>query len=218
MTWWPTTRGKVITITEIGSIPSSKSHVYQTTSCLILKRRINKRTTSTLILLFVPLRDESSLLLDNETAEEAFHRLMNEDSSAYHDKLQKILDAQSKMTEIKEARKADGEDKRVNKDDNDPQLMGKAKTAMHDMADMLVNHSTSDQLSFEDRIAMLNADQWCIFDTVDNHLQHQKQHETGECQCDFKPLRMFVSGVGGTGKSFLTEAIKLIVGKICPLV
>ena len=52
-----------------------------------------------LILLFVPFRDESSLLLKNETAEEAFHRLMNEDGSAYHDKLQKILDAQSKMTD-----------------------------------------------------------------------------------------------------------------------
>ena len=149
-------------------------------------------------------------------AEEAFHRRMNEDSSAYRDRLQKILDAQSKMTEINEARKADSEEKRVNKDDDNPQLMGEAKTAMHDMTDMLVNHSTSDQLSFEDRIAMLNADQRLIFDTVDSHLQHQKQHKTVECQCDFKPLQMFVSGVGGTGKSFLIEATKLLVGKIWP--
>ena len=119
---------------------------------------------------------------------------MNENSSAYHDKLQKILDAQSKMTEINEARKADGKEKR---DDEDRQLMGETKTAMHGIADMLVNHSTSDQLTFEDRTAMLNADQRRIFDTVDS-LQHQKQHETGECQCDFKPLRMFVSDVGGT--------------------
>ena len=92
--------------------------------------------------------------------------------------------------------------------------MGEAKTAMHDMADMLVNHSTSDQLSFEERIVMLNADQKHIFDTVGSHLQHQKLHETSECQCDFKPLRMFIGGVGGTGKSFLIEAIKLLVGKI----
>ena len=42
-----------------------------------------------LLLLFVPFRDESSLLLDNETAEAAFHRVMNVDSSAYHDKLQR---------------------------------------------------------------------------------------------------------------------------------
>ena len=55
-----------------------------------------------------------------------------------------------------------------------------------------------------------------VFDRVESHLQHQKQHETGECQCNLKPLRMFVSGVGGTGKSFLIEAIKLLVGKIWP--
>ena len=80
---------------------------------------------------------------------------------------------QSKMMDIGEARQADGEEKRVNKeDDDDPQLMGEAKTAMHDMTDMLVNHSTSNKLIFEDRIAMLNADQRCIFDTVDSHLQH----------------------------------------------
>ena len=34
------------------------------------------------------------------------------------------------------------------------------------------------------------------------------------CHCDIKPLRLFVSGVGGTGKSFLIEAIKLLVHRI----
>ena len=87
-----------------------KKRVFQTTSCSILKKRTNKRTTSTLSYFFVPFRGESSLLLENETAEEAFHRLINEDSSAYRDKLQKILDAQSETAKIKEARKADGEE------------------------------------------------------------------------------------------------------------
>ena len=141
---------------------------------------------------------------------------MNENSSAYHAKLQRILDAQSKITEINKARQADGEEKRVNKEDNDPQLMGEAKTAMHDMLDMIVSHS-SDQLGLEERVTMLNADQRRIFDTIQSHLLHQKQHETSECQCDkLKPLRLFISGVGGTGKSFLIEAIKLLVGKIWP--
>ena len=39
-----------------------------------------------LVLLFSPFRDESSLLLENETAEAAFHRLMSNKSSTYHAK------------------------------------------------------------------------------------------------------------------------------------
>ena len=58
---------------------------------------------------------------------------------------------------------------------------------------------------------MLNGDQRRIYDRVMNHLHHHKQHDDGDCHCDIKPLRLFVSGVGGTGKSFLIEAIKLLV-------
>ena len=61
-------------------------------------------------------------------------KLIKEDSSTYHDKLQKILYAQSKMTEINEARQAESEEKRVNKDNDHPHLMDEAKITMHDMA------------------------------------------------------------------------------------
>ena len=59
-----------------------------------------------------------------------------------------MLDAQSKIKAINKARQADGEEMPVNRGDNDLQLIGEAKTAMHDMVDMIVNHS-SDQLSLE---------------------------------------------------------------------
>ena len=53
-----------------------------------------------------------------------------------------------------------------------------------------------------------------VYLTQCSHPVHQKQHETSECQCDdLKPLQMFISG---TGKSFLIEAIKLLVRKIWP--
>ena len=50
-----------------------------------------------LILLFVPFRDESDLLLAGETAEEAFNRLLptNDNCSTYHSRLQKILALQA---------------------------------------------------------------------------------------------------------------------------
>ena len=63
---------------------------------------------------------------------------------------------------------------------------------------------------------MLNADQRRIFDCVKEHLLHQKRHEDGICQCDIKPLRMFISSLGGTGKSFLIEAIRALVASIWP--
>ncbi len=46
------------------------------------------------------------------------------------------------------------------------------------------------------------------------HLLHQQQHEADQCHCDFKPLRMFVSGVRGTGKSFLIEAVKALIASM----
>ena len=54
---------------------------------------------------------------------------------------------------------------------------------------------------------MLNVDQKLVFDRVGAHLIHQQKHESYSCNCDVQltPLRMFLSGVGDTGKSFLID-------------
>ena len=167
-----------------------------------------------LVLLFSPFRDESSLLNDKETAEQAFHRLLNNKVSDYHDKLKTMLAARSNVQKINAARQKEGEEKSVEEDD-DPQLIGEAKTAMTDV--LTVNVNSSDKLSVEERVAMLNDDQRRVFATVKAHLLHQKCHEQSDGSCDIKPVRMIVSGVGGTGKSFLIEAIKALVISIWPL-
>ena len=165
-----------------------------------------------LILLFTPFRDESSLLLENETAEEAFHRLQNEDSLAHHAKLNKTLEAQSKIKKINDARQTGEEQEMVSKEYDDPQLVGEAKNAMNDVFDMNVN--SDDDLSLEDRINMLNTDQRRVFDKIHKHLLHQQQHEANQCSCELKPLHMFLSGVAGTGKSFLIETIKALISSM----
>ena len=59
---------------------------------------------------------------------------------------------------------------------------------------------------------MLNADQRRVFDSVKTHLLHERSHENNKCSCnDLKPLRLLISGVGGTGKSFLIETIKILL-------
>ena len=71
----------------------------------------------------------------------------------------------------------------------------------------------ADDLTLDRRIQMLNADQEHIF--TQDHLQYQYRHEKELCHCtDFRPLHMFISGVGGTGKSFLIKTIKEQVAAI----
>ena len=147
-----------------------------------------------LVLLFSPFRDESSLLHYKETAQQAFQRLLSNKITDYHDKLKTMLAAASN---VNDARQKEGAEQNVEEDD-DPQLIGEAKTAMIDVLTM--NMNSSDKLSVEERVAMLNDDQRRVFDTVKGHLLHQKCHEQSDCSCDtcdIKP-RMFVSRVGGT--------------------
>ena len=83
---------------------------------------------------------------------------------------------------------------------------------MNDVVDLGMKPCS--ELSLEDRMAMLNSDQRYIFDNVKAHLLHQQCHETNDCSCDLKPLRRYISGVGGTGKSFLIETIRALVNNI----
>ena len=63
---------------------------------------------------------------------------------------------------------------------------------------------------------MLNADQKRVFDSVSDYLNHLKLHEANQCSCKQEPLLKYVAGVAGTGKSFLIEAIKMLVGRLWP--
>ena len=170
-----------------------------------------------LVLLFVPFREESCLLEENETAKQAFNRLLPGDSncSTHHSRLQAMLAAKVSVTAINKARDADGVEEKIDMaDDDQPQLLGEAKSAMKDVADMAVKQTST--LSLEERMAMLNVDQRRVFDNIKAHLLHQEQHDSKSCSCDFTPLRMFVSGVGGTGKSFLIETIDQLTSEIWP--
>ena len=207
--------GKVEMIMEIGSIRKPYIKPRLPNHKLFDPKNEDQREDYyySLVLLFTPFRDESSLLLPNERAEEAFHRLVSSRSSRHHAKVKRALEALSNVKKINEARQADGEEEQVNKEDDEPQLIGEAKTAMSDVLDM--NTNSSDKLSMEDRVAMLNDDQRRIFENIKVHLHHQQRHEANECLCDLKPLWMFVSGVGGTGKSFLI--VKALVNSLWSL-
>ena len=71
---------------------------------------------------------------------------------------------------------------------------------MTEVLDM--NASTPGQLTLDERVSMLNQDQKRVFGNVKANFLHRKCHEAKQCLCDLSPLRLFVSGVGGTGNIF----------------
>uniref|UniRef100_A0A1X7TRQ9 Uncharacterized protein n=1 Tax=Amphimedon queenslandica TaxID=400682 RepID=A0A1X7TRQ9_AMPQE len=86
--------------------------------------------------------------------------------------------------------------------------------AVADIADM---HKNVSNLTLEQGEAMLNVDQKRIFGKIISQKEHEDLLENESSRLlrlDIKPLRMFISGVGGTGKLFLIEAIKCLVDNI----
>ena len=168
-----------------------------------------------LLLLFVPFRNEDELTEEGESAEDAFNRHMEHNNALniHCDKLQTMLRANENVQKINEARQAEQQQVPVSEPvegDEGPQVAGEASSAMHDVADL--QHSDNSGPSLDELASLLNADQTRVFDKIKCQLQHQVQHETGSCKCsDLKPLHMFISGVGGTGKSFLIKAIRALV-------
>ena len=71
-------------------------------------------------------------------------------------------------------------------EDEGPQVLGEATTAMKDVVEMCVK--VDDSLSFEERVSMLNADQRRVFDGVSDYLNHLKLHEAKQCSCNQEPV------------------------------
>ena len=72
------------------------------------------------------------------------------------------MEAQSNIRKVNEARQSEGVEEKINKEENEPQLMGEAKTAMANMFDL--NADLADNLTLEEKADLLNDDQRCIFD------------------------------------------------------
>ena len=97
---------------------------------------------------------------------------------------------------------------------DEPCVVGEANAAMNDVQELQANNA-DDALTLDRCIQMLHSDQEHIFTHMSDYLQYQHRHENELCNCThFQPLHMFISGVGGTGKSFLIQTIKEQVSAI----
>ena len=116
-----------------------------------------------LLLLFVPFRNEVELIGEGENAERAFNRHMANNSAlnTHSEKLQKMLKATESVLKINEARQAEEEDVTdadpLEEQDDGPQVTGEATAAMNDAFDLHQNDETGPTL--DELVSSLNADQ-----------------------------------------------------------
>ena len=162
-----------------------------------------------LLLLFVPFRNEGELMDEWETPLEAFKRQVSTSTRLgdHHEHLQVILQAEGQVKKINEAR-VEPDDKKnddnAGEDEDDfLKINVEAQNAM-DMHNLQNNRHDSAYL--QERVSKLNLYQLRIFSKIRDHFLHQFEHENNRCMCtNLEPLHMFFSGVGGTGKPFLPK-------------
>ena len=114
-----------------------------------------------LLLLFVPFRNETDLIQQGENAESAFDRHMADNSAlnTHLEKLQKMLEAWESVQKINEGRQAKAEDVTDTdplEEDEGPQVLGEATSAMNDVVDL--HQGDKNCPSFEELVTSLNTD------------------------------------------------------------
>ena len=163
-----------------------------------------------LLALYKPWREESDILGGSQKFEEEFNLLVD---------ALPLLKSNYRIKEyIKRARKKmeDDADKATNvendkcdpEDEDDDLVIDQALQDFETVNDMSDIKTGAELYSFVDS---LNVDQRRVYDRITSGITHVLDHEEDSCtipDCKgAKPLLMYVSGQGGTGKSYLITAL-----------
>lgn len=149
-----------------------------------------------LLLLFHPWRDTNELKNGCDTFAEAFLSLNSELTEAlqYHERITEILKALDNVKEQIENEEAKNENENNSFDIPSGCVPIEVDSAMKDFQDVGDKVQTVD---VKQMVEDLNLDQKRIFDKVVNTVTSEREI-----------LRLYVSGEGGTGKSFLIKTIR----------
>lgn len=170
-----------------------------------------------LLLLFMPWLNENELKRDEDSYEKTFAKCSENlaESMKYHDQFEKIKKAREAIHQEVERLEKNEE---INEDKNDTfNVLGFEEKAFDDLKEMnnLVQQDKS--ITIEEEIARLNVDQKRIFDEVITKIQiyctefnsaNSSKNLDNARLVPKEVTRKFVSGVGGTGKSFLINILR----------
>ncbi|XP_065891642.1 ATP-dependent DNA helicase PIF5-like [Dysidea avara] len=162
-----------------------------------------------LLLLFKPWRNSETLMGSSESYKSEFENCQEQlpDAVNYHNRLQQMQKQDEIVRDQIDRRRTEMEQEEDGSTDvviQDPLLSAytEAQGAMAEFEEAVAN---KDIIDVDSMIEKLNDDQRRVFDRVSSHLQAQNSSTVLNHP---EPLRMFVSGCGGTGKSFLIKTLK----------
>lgn len=175
-----------------------------------------------LLLLFMPWRKHEELKCGKDTYQAAFSEKSLELASlmTYHEKLEEIVHAreqlESEITALETAEENNADD-----NENENQIIGFEVAIGNELAEMDELANKLDDVSITEQIDQLNDDQKRVYTkivtAVTEHCKEWDEAATAAAETNImndprakiKTVhRMFVSGVGGTGKSHLVNILR----------
>ena len=164
-----------------------------------------------LLLLFKPWRKDSDLLEKCTTYKEEFDQIVNDfpQLKEYDQRKQKIMNSKKKVDDEVSKKLEKIEEEGV---DFEPEVGIDDGNALDQVLydfDAINNvDSISTEAELDAIVETLNIDQRRIYDQIISAIIHSLAHAIKSCECDsFQPLLLYVSGFGGTGKSYLIKTI-----------
>ena len=167
-----------------------------------------------MLILHKPWHNERDIIGHSTTYKEEFFRISNElpalkESYTFEEEVRCLRDEVDADVDkiVKNVDKQDDIERECNDTTNEPVNLGLKE--FEDIDSVKGMFDSEEELS--SFVSTLNSDQLRIYNTITHRLRHQLDHECGKCSiknCDANnPLLMYISGYGGTGKSYLIRAI-----------
>ena len=157
------------------------------------------------LLLHKPFWHESLLMGQSDSYQLEFDRLKDQlpAMAAHEEKFRMKKNFRETMEKNAEARADDMSAEEA--DDNDPQNVDSGSDFFETVRKQ-TTIETEEQL--KEAVAGLSPDQLAVYNLFVENIDHYHKHKTQACSCEeFEPLRLFVSGFGGSGKSHLIRTL-----------
>ena len=155
------------------------------------------------LLLHKPFWHESLLMGSSDSYQKEFEKLKNDlpEMAAHEEKVRRKKNFRECMEKSAEA----AANEMALEDIDDEQNIDNAS----DMFENIRKHSSiENEEQLNEAVAGLSPDQLAVYNTFVDNVNHYYQHKSKNCSCEkFEPIRLFVSGFGGSGKSHLIRTL-----------